>query len=146
MFKQVSYLSLLSRVITNFKISLRPFRNLIFSVQSNFSHISKPIFFLPVCFKVFDTDRDGKLSRSEVSVMLRCMKDVSRQTGPDVEKIFDENDFDVDVEAEADALLNIGGTEHITQIGQFLSIEDYLVRKTSRVELFQINGQLFRIH
>ena len=40
-----------------------------------------------VCFKVFDADRDGKLSRSEVQVMIRCMKEVSQQSGNDDDEV-----------------------------------------------------------
>ena len=63
--------------------------------------------------------------------MLRCMKEVSRQNGA---KIFDANDdFDVDVEAEADALLRTGNSENgeKEKLPDFLSIEDYLVRALS---------------
>ena len=84
--------------------------------------------FFAVCFKVFDCDRDGRLSRSEVIVMLRCMKEVSRQNAV---KIFDANEeYDVDVEAEADALLKSGNIEENGNdpSPDFLSIEDYLVR------------------
>jgi hypothetical protein len=62
------------------------------------------------------------------------MKDVSRQTGVNAVKIFDANNdsIDVDIEAEVDALLNVGGCDQITKIGQFLSIEDYLVRNQNQ--------------
>ena len=54
--------------------------------------------------------------------MLRCMKEVSRQSAG---KIFDANDeVDVDVEGEADALLKNGENDSSSD---FLSIEDYLV-------------------
>ena len=71
--------------------------------------------------------------------MLRCMKEVSRQNGA---KIFDANDdFDVDVDAEADALLRTGNDDNVgdEQLPDFLSIEDYLVRV---LLIFYINGQL----
>ncbi len=83
----------------------------------------------PVCFKVFDSDRDGKLSRSEVVVMLQCMKQVSRQTGTVTSNavIIDEKDFD----AEVDALMKSGATDEDRDnqniSSEFLSIEDYLV-------------------
>ena len=53
--------------------------NCIFHRQPNQLLIS----LFSVCFKVFDADRDGKLSRSEVQVMIRCMKEVSQQSGND---------------------------------------------------------------
>ena len=100
-------------------------------------------------FKVFDADRDGKLSRSEVVVMLRCMMEVSRQTGSNVANdtsyrqtgnnvandtscrndasLIDENNF----EMEVDVLMRSGTTsedrDNQNISSEFLSIEDYLV-------------------
>ena len=34
---------------------------------------------------MFDADRDGKLSRAEVLVMIRCMKEVSQQSGNNID-------------------------------------------------------------
>ena len=34
----------------------------------------------PVCFKIFDSDRDGVLSEAEVRVMVESMVEVRRQT------------------------------------------------------------------
>ena len=37
-------------------------------------------FLFPVCFKIFDSDRDGVLSEAEVRVMVESMVEVRRQT------------------------------------------------------------------
>ena len=61
--------------------------------------------------------------------MLRCMKEVSRQTGNvTTNALVDENDFDVEV----DLLMKSGTTDEDRDnqnlSSEFLSIEDYLVQ------------------
>ena len=38
------------------------------------------MYFFPVCFKIFDSDRDGVLNEAEVRVMVESMVEVRRQT------------------------------------------------------------------
>ena len=54
-------------------------------MKTHFHHpvwglLTKFSFIVSVCFKVFDSDQDGYLSRAEVRVMLECMLQVQRQT------------------------------------------------------------------
>ena len=75
-------------------------------------------YFITVCFKIFDRDKDGQLNRSEISTMLQSMMEIRNQSlnasdriPPNVEPLLNE-------------ILNNGKVS--------LSIEDYLVWTTSK--------------
>ena len=95
------------------------------------------LFFISVCFKIFDRDKDGQLNRSEITTMLQSMVEIRNQTLPPSERIRPE----VDTLGTIHILRNIitfrGEGVHKKSIFDFFY---YIQVYTSLLALVRFNG------